>query len=92
MPSLQAGAGGAGAQVKGSRDREELGPAGLLGSLLGWPSALIPQSSKGRTGLILPTGGLSVTSCPSGSEDALPPALPSSWLLKGQAPVAWVPL
>lgn len=75
----------------GSRERKQPWPAGLPRSLLGRPLALIPQSSEA-------TRAPSCRSCAQcdlsfsgqGSEDALSPVLPSPWLLKGQAPVAWI--
>lgn len=86
-------------EAMGSRKRKQPWPAGLPRSLPGRPLALFPQSSQGHAGPLLPAVVLSENARLSslgpqqggpGSEDALPPALPSAWLLEGQAPIARV--
>lgn len=80
-----------------SKGRKQMLPTGLPSGPPEWPQIFIVQPSDGHTGPILPEFMFRVASHPSrcsrvgiGSEDALPPVLPSPWVLEGQPTIAWV--
>lgn len=98
-PPPRAGDGGVGVQAEATGEMWGAGqdPAVASRAARGLPGRPRPRSSVLRGPhkppcLQLPSVPLSLRPQWAGrsSEDALSPALPSSWLLEGQAPAAWV--